>query len=1281
MPEQPNHRLPEEFGGNEWLVDELYEQFLKDKNSVDSKWWSVFENYGSGNPAPSTQTQVLPTVATATKTATATEAPASPAPATAPPAAPAPAPVAAAQAAPAAAPAQNGQAQTAPAAPTTKAPPRVVAKDGNRTTATAPIPAQLPKSAPAESGPHEENVVQVLRGPAKAIAANMVTSLEVPTATSVRAVPAKLLIDNRVVINNHLARARGGKVSFTHLIGFAVVKALKQFPSMNVTYDVQDGKPVAVENAHVNFGIAIDMPRPDGTRLLMVPNIKKAETLRFAEFWRTYEDLIKRARNGKLTADDHAGTTVSLTNPGGIGTVHSVPRLSKGQAAIIGVGALEYPAEFQGSSEKKLAEMAVGKIITLTSTYDHRVIQGAGSGEFLRIVHQLLLGEQNFYDEIFEELRIPYEPVRWSPDVQVDPTDEINKVARIQQLIHAYRVRGHLMADTDPLEYVQRKHPDLDVLNHGLTLWDLDREWPTGGFGGKQFLKFRTILGVLRDAYCRTTGIEYMHIQDPEERQWFQDELEHPYSKPSREEQLRIVSRLNAAEAFETFLQTKFVGQKRFSLEGGESLIPLLDAIISDAADKGLDEVAIGMAHRGRLNVLTNIAGKTYAQVFREFEGTQDPRSVQGSGDVKYHLGTEGTFTSESGNATKVYLAANPSHLEAVDSVLEGIVRAKQDLLDQGTAFPVLPILVHGDAAFAGQGVVAETLNLSQLRGYRTGGTIHVIVNNQVGFTTSPSSSRSSTYSTDVAKMIQAPVFHVNGDDPEAVVRVAQLAFEFRERFHKDVVIDMVCYRRRGHNEGDDPSMTQPLMYNLIEAKRSVRKLYTEALIGRGDITEEEAEQLLRDYQERLERVFAETHAAQTSPIPVITADSAAVSGIERPLAQRNDGMVNTPSTTAITAQTLAHIGQAFLNIPEGFTVHPKLKQLLEKRAQMSVDGGIDWGFGEIAAFGSLVMEGVPVRLTGQDSRRGTFVQRHAVFHDRKTGEEWAPLDNLSEDQAKLWIYDSLLSEYAAMGFEYGYSVERPDALVMWEAQFGDFVNGAQTVIDEFISSAEQKWGQRSSLVLMLPHGYEGQGPDHSSARIERFLQMCAENNMVVAEPTTAANHFHLLRRHAYSRPHKPLIVFTPKQLLRLKGAASSVADFTTGGFQPVIGDHAELDPAAVKRVILVAGRLYYDLLANRDKAQDTSTAIVRVEQLYPLPTDEIRAELAKYPNADVVWAQDEPANQGPWSFMALNLVPSLDRPVRLVSRRASASTAAGTGKRHAAENALLMQQAFDHRP
>lgn len=1248
MPEQAHHRLTEEFGGNEWLVDELFEQYLVDKNSVDKKWWDIFESLAAEKTAPA-----------------------------APAAQPAPA-----AAASAAAPAANGQgapraaaqARATEPAPAAKAAPAAEAKKAEPAPKTAPIPAQAPKATPSTELFGEEKRTP-LRGPMKAIATNMDASLTVPTATTVRAVPAKVMIDNRIVINNHLKRARGGKISFTHLIGFAVIRALKQIPSMNVTYDVIDKKPTAIQPAHVNFGIAIDMPKPDGTRMLAVPNIKAAETLSFNEFWATYEDLIKRARGNKLTADDYAGTTVSLTNPGGIGTVHSVPRLSKGQAAIIGVGALEYPAEYRGSSEKTVAALGIGKHITLTSTYDHRVIQGAGSGEFLKLVESLLLGEQNFYDEIFEQLRIPYEPVRWAVDNQVDIDLQVNKVARIQHLINSYRVRGHLMADINPLEYVQRKHPDLDINNYGLTLWDLDREWLAGGLGGKDRALLRDILGVLRDAYCRTIGTEYMHLQNPEEREWFQAKLESGYAKPSREEQLRILSKLNSAEAFETFLQTKFVGQKRFSLEGGESLIPLLDAIISDAADEQLDEVAIGMAHRGRLNVLTNIAGKTYAQVFREFEGTATPGSVQGSGDVKYHLGTEGSYTSDAGNQTKIYLAANPSHLEAVNPVLKGITRAKLDRLNSKNT--VLPILVHGDAAFAGQGVVSEVLAMSQLPGYKTGGTVHVIVNNQIGFTTAPSSSRSSVYATDVARTVQAPIFHVNGDDPEAVVHVGQLAFEYRQKFGKDVVIDLVCYRRRGHNEGDDPSMTQPIMYNLIEAKRSTRKLYTEALVGRGDITQEEAENVLAEYKENLERIFAETHAAQTSPIPIITPGST-INDLEKPFAQAADeNTVDGARGSAISAQVLAKIGAAHLEIPEGFTMHTKLKSLLERREKMSREGGIDWGFAEIAALGSLSMEGVPVRLAGQDSRRGTFVQRHSVFHDRENDSEWYPVHHLSDDQAPLWIYDSLLSEYAALGFEYGYSVERPDALVMWEAQFGDFVNGAQTVIDEFISSAEQKWSQSSSLVMLLPHGYEGQGPDHSSARIERFLQLCAENNMVVAQPSTGANHFHLLRRQAYARPRKPLIVFTPKQLLRLKAAASQVEDFTSGSFREVIGDASITDTNAVDKVLLCSGRVYYDLLAARTKANDTKTALVRVEQLYPAPAEQIAAELAKYPNASVSWVQDEPANQGPWPFFGLYVAPSLDQKITLVSRPASAATSAGNAKRHEAENAVLIQQAF----
>ena len=588
------------------------------------------------------------------------------------------------------------------------------------------------------------------------------------------------------------------------------------------------------------------------------------------------------------------------------------------------------------------------------------------------------------------------------------------------------------------------------------------------------------------------------------------------------------------------------------------------------------------MPHRGRLNVLANIAGKSYGQIFREFEGKQDPTSVQGSGDVKYHLGTEGTFVGDDSSSTKVYLAANPSHLEAVNPVLEGIVRAKQDRLNlAGEAFTVLPVLLHGDAAFAGQGVVAETLNLSQLRGYRTGGTIHVIINNQVGFTTSPSASRSSVYSTDVARMIQAPIFHVNGDDPEACVRVAELAYDFRQTFQKDVVVDMVCYRRRGHNEGDDPSMTQPLMYSLIEGKRSTRKLYTESLVGRGDISVEDAESALRDYQEQLERVFAETREARSDRRTGTTSygdehsDVAGHGGLEKPLAQLQDDITShrDPDQTAISPETLERLGQAWVRPPEGFTVHPKLKQLMQRRADMVRDGGIDWGMGELIAFGSLLLEGTPVRLSGQDSRRGTFVQRHAVLIDKATAQEWTPLLYLGAGQAKFWVYDSLLSEYAAMGFEYGYSVERPDALVVWEAQFGDFANGAQTIIDEFITSSEQKWAQRSSVVLLLPHGYEGQGPDHSSARIERFLAMCAEDNLTVAYPSTPASYFHLLRRQAYARPRRPLVVFTPKSMLRSKAAASMPQDFTTGRFEPVLPDRGAPPAEGVTRVLLCAGQ------------------------------------------------------------------------------------------------------------
>jgi 2-oxoglutarate decarboxylase len=1202
-----------EFGPNQWLVDELYQQYLANPSSVDPAWHEFFEDYRPAEPsAPPSKVPPPPSDAAEVHVA------------------PAPPP-------PGAAPAQTPPVPSGPAAP-----------DGAETT--------------------------VLRGPAARVVANMEASLSVPTATSVRQVPAKLLIDNRTVINNHLARSRGGKISFTHIIGWALVQALKSMPEMNASYGEADGKPVVVTPQHVNLGVAIDLTKDDGTRQLVVPSVKAAELMDFTQFWAAYEDVVRRSRAGKLTMDDFTGTTVSLTNPGTIGTVHSVPRLMQGQGAIIGVGALEYPAEYQGASAETLARLAVSKILSLTSTYDHRVIQGAQSGEFLRRVHQLLLGAEGFYDRIFEALRIPYEPIRWVVDITASHEDDVNKTARVQELIHAYRVRGHLMADTDPLEYKQRRHPDLDVVNHGLTLWDLDREFATGGFGAKPLMTLREVLGVLRDSYARTTGIEYMHIQDPDQRAWIQERVERSHERPSQDEQLRVLRRLNAAEAFETFLQTKYVGQKRFSLEGSESVIPLLDEVLARAAEAGLHEVAIGMPHRGRLNVLANIVGKSYGQIFREFEGNLDEHAVQGSGDVKYHLGAEGTFKSVDGSTIAVSLVSNPSHLEAVDPVLEGFARAKQDMLGLGEAgFTVLPLLMHGDAAFAGQGVVAETLELSQLRGYRTGGTIHVVVNNQVGFTTAPAAARSSVYATDVARTVQAPIFHVNGDDPEAVVRVARLSFEFRQQFKKDVVIDLMSYRRRGHNEADDPSLTQPLMYNLIDAKRSVRKLYTEALVGRGDISVEEAEQALRDYQQQLEKVFAETRAAAEGE------DESAEPASE---VEKRGEVTLTPQTperdvaTAVDRAVIDRVVATQTKLPEGFVVHHRLAPQLQRRAQMVVDDTVDWAMAETMAVGSLLADGVSVRFAGQDTRRGTFGQRHMVIIDRNTGWAFKPLKRMYEEGAKLYVYDSPLSEFAAVGFEYGYSVARPEALVMWEAQFGDFVNGAQTILDEFIASGEQKWGQRSSVVLLLPHGYEGQGPDHSSARPERFLQMCAQDNMTVANLTSPANYFHLLRWQALSPVRRPLVVFTPKSMLRNKAATSPTSAFTDDHFHPVIADD-EVDPTKVRKVLLSSGKIFYDLQAYRREHEVTDTALVRVERLHPLPAQQVFTAVAKFGAAELRWVQEEPANQGAWPFMALNLADALGHPLVRFSRPAGSAPATGSHHAHEREQRELVAAAF----
>ncbi len=1283
----------DEFGANDWLIDEMYQAYREDPESVDPRWQRFFAERSA---APANGAPVRPDAnppGPAEQPATATSSPA-PVVTAEPPQRPQ---------APAAGPAQESYTVVSDArpprtpaapAPTAKPPaeqpaaaePRPstarVESGGSARHDRAPespgsgmgLSANRPNLAVRNEAASEPTRVQ-LRGAPMRTARNMDASLSMPTATSVRDIPMKLAIDQRQMVNSHLARTTGGKVSFTHLIGYAMVQALKRVPAMNNAYEEVDGKPFLVEPNTINLGLAIDLARPDGSRQLLVPNIRACEQLNFGQFWSAYEAIVRKARAGKLEVADFQGTTATLTNPGGIGTSHSVPRLMAGQGLILGVGSIAYPPEFQGASQRRITEGGVSKVTTLTSTYDHRIIQGAQSGEFLKVIHELLLGKHGFYDDIFASLRIPYAPIRWAQDVSAERPGQIPKSARVFSLIAAYRQFGHLMADIDPLEYRQRSHPELTLEYHGLTLWDLDREFPVGNFGSHdgEVMSLREIVETLRGSYCRHVGIEYMHIQDNEQRTWIQKRVEVQHAPWPRDEHLRILDRLNEAEIFETFLQTKFVGQKRFSLEGGESTIVLLDELCDQAANAGLDEVCIGMPHRGRLNVLANIVGKSYSQIFREFEGNVDPRLAQGTGDVKYHLGAEGEFTALSGKTIKTSVAANPSHLEAVDPVLEGIARAKLDHLDSRDGFPVLPILLHGDASFAGQGVVYETLQMSQLRGYKTGGTVHVVVNNQVGFTTAPLDSRTSVYCTDVAKTIQAPIFHVNGDDPESCARIAQLAFQYRQRFNKDVVLDVVCYRRRGHNEGDDPSFTQPRMYDLIEQKRSVRKLYTEALIGRGDISTEDAEAVLTRFRDGLESVFKQAREEPEED-----------TGYRR-VPYYPPKLGKTQGTT-ITAETMGKIANAHVTFPDGFTVHPKVLPQLQRRADGILNGPIDWATGELLAFGSLLLEGRPVRLVGQDSRRGTFVQRFAAVIDRNTAEAYVPLNHLGGEQGSFHVYDSLLSEYAAMGFEYGYSVAAPDALVCWEAQFGDFANGAQTIADEFIGAGNAKWTQKSGVVLLLPHGYEGQGPDHSSARIERWLQLCHEGALAVCQPSTPASYFHLLRTHAYVNWHRPVVVATPKSMLRGKQAVSKPTDFTQGRWEPAIGDPTVADRSQVRRILLCSGKVRWDLVTARAEAGlEGKVAIISLERLYPLPAKELAAQLAAYPaDADIRFVQDEPENQGAWWFLQQHLpeavaafLPGYQLRMTGVTRPAASAPSVGSLKVHRQQQEELMARAL----
>ena len=1201
----------DDLGPNSGLAEELYQRYLDNPASVDGHWRDYFDR----QPAPTNG---------------------GPAPTPAP--SPAPAPVAPASVAP------------APAPPAPRPGPLVL--DGDE-----PEP---------------------LRGAAARTVENMEASLAVPTATSVRVVPAKLLEVNRQILNNQLARTGAGKVSFTHLIAYAVLRALDDFPALNSAYATEGGKPVVVRHQHVNLGLAVDVQKRDGTHSLLVPNVKEAETLDFAGFLRAYEDLIVKVRGNKISPDDFAGTTASITNPGMIGTVHSVPRLMPGQGFIVGVGSIGYPAEFQGADPAALAQLAVSKVTTLTNTYDHRIITGAESGEFLRRIHELLLGEDEFYDAVFASLAVPYEPARWLEDRSgfADPTTQHEKVVQVHALINMYRVRGHLIANLDPLgRRAPDTHPELDITHHDLSIWDLDREFPSGNLGAgrlaRKVMPLRDILGVLRDAYARTVGVEYMHIQEPDQKEWLQEQVEVPYPLVTAAEKHRILERLNAAEAFERFLHTKYLGQKRFSLEGAETLVPMLDALCTFAADSGMSDVVLGMAHRGRLNVLANVIGKSYSTIFREFEGELDPSSTQGSGDVKYHLGAVGKHHSPEGNEIRLTLAANPSHLEAVGPVVEGVARAVGDAAADDARRSVLPVLLHGDAAFAGQGVVAETFNLSEVPGYQVGGTVHVVVNNQLGFTTAPELGRSSLYPTDVAKMVQAPIFHVNGDDPEAAVRVMRLAFEFRNRFKKDVVVDLFCYRRYGHNEADEPAFTQPRMYELIDEHLPVRALYTQQLVQRGDITPDDEQAVEYDFKLRLDRAFEETHAGRAAEVGDDDLSDGGLSEDDDELPPVDD-----PVATSVPPETLTRVADGLVRWPESFDVNPKLERQLSARGAMLGRDEIDWAMAEALAFGSLVLEGTPVRLAGQDTRRGTFSQRHGVLVDQSTESEYIPLAHLADDQAPFMLYDTVLSEYAALGFEYGYSISS-DALVCWEAQFGDFANVAQVVIDQFISTAADKWGQTSSLTLLLPHGLEGQGPEHSSARIERYLTLSAEGNLRVVYPTTAAQYFHVLRRQAVSARHVPLVCFTPKRYLRMPSTHSPLAAFTQGAFASVLDDRGA--PDVVNRVILCTGKIAHELMDERD-AQGAPAAVVRIEELYPWPEAQLFSVLDRYPDAKQVWwVQEEPANMGAWNYIHIRLHRVLRDRAKLkhVSRAPSASPASGSSKVHDAEQRALLAAAF----
>ncbi|MDQ3138434.1 MAG: multifunctional oxoglutarate decarboxylase/oxoglutarate dehydrogenase thiamine pyrophosphate-binding subunit/dihydrolipoyllysine-residue succinyltransferase subunit [Gemmatimonadota bacterium] len=1150
-----------------------------------------------------------------------------------------------------------------------------------------------PEPPPSSAAPTLPAGAAAIKGPAAKLVANMNESLSVPTATTLRVLPVGVLEEKRRALNAALQAAKQqGKISFTHLVAFALVQATKQNMVMGDTLAVHDGTSFRVAAEGIALGLAVDVQRKDGSRGLVVPVIKRADTMDFAAFHAAYEALVEKARTNRLMPDDFAGATMSLTNPGGLGTVASVPRLMAGQGSIIAVGAIGYPAEFSAVPEERLRDFGISKVMTVTSTYDHRIIQGAESGAFLATVDHLLQGDQGFYELIADSLGLGeagYGIVRPSHAAQpgreaagpVAP-EMLYHVAAAMALIKAFRMHGHLAAKLDPLGTPPIGDPALDPGPLGLTP-EVMAAIPSKVL--RIAVPGRTLaesLPYLQATYCGTMAYEIEHISTHEERVWLRGKIESgAYRQPMEpDEQRRLLQRLTEVETLEKFLHKAYLGHKRFSIEGVDTLVPMLDLTIARAAESGARDVVIGMAHRGRLNVLAHTIGRPYETIFAEFEGGRHVEAGQltpegGTGDVKYHHGAEGAYRTGK-NAITVTLSPNPSHLEFVAPVVDGRARAKQTQRRGREAHhdptAALPVAIHGDAAFAGQGVVAETLNLGALKGYRTGGTLHIITNNQVGFTTDMEDARSTRYASDLAKGFDIPIIHVNGDDAEACLSAVRLSMSYREKFHQDVLIDLVGYRRHGHNEGDEPAYTQPVMYERIKALPTTRELYARALVAAGVMTQEDADRQAADAYQRLVDIQQGFKASMSRGTPNESAHKLAGAGLE--------------VDTALAPEFLVALNEQLLSWPEGFEVHPKLrKQLERRRAALGPEGGIDWAHAEALAMASLLTEGVPIRLTGQDTERGTFSQRHLVLHDVATGQWLTPIQRLPGALAPLELHNSPLSELATLGFEYGYSAAAPEALVLWEAQFGDFINGAQVIVDQFLSAGLSKWGLTTRLTLLLPHGYEGQGPEHSSARLERFLQLAAEGNIRVANPTTPAQYYHLLRRQARRTRQRPLIVMTPKSLLRLPQAASRLEELAAGRWNPVLDDPWAAGHAAeIGRVVLCSGKIYYDLLAEAEKLEQHRPAIVRLEQLYSFPWPECRAMLARYARAgDLVWVQEEPRNMGAWTYLAPKLAEIAGEgsiEVTYVGRPERASPAEGYPAAHAAEQGRIIREALETR-